>query len=208
MTLTCRDGKVIIRFNYKIDAAMNIQIRFRFIFRLRSNSAAASSRVRCNSVLIPSYPRLVCDNCDYETRSRDNLILHLETQCKPRRQQNGQTQAQMTQSQFVHQRQTGLAERKQLTSKVKPPRRSTFSFRSRASSVSSFSSSNSSGSSSSSSSPGIHGHYNTEMFWNQYRRFPDDNVVTNMIRRSKLRRFIPRDKKYASSFDLFTADIM
>ena len=186
--------------------SLSTLIQNQSIFRLRSNSAAASSRVRCNSVLIPGYPRLVCDNCDYETRSRDNLILHLETQCKPRRQQNIQT-AQMTQAQFVHQRQ-GLAERKQLTSKVKPPRRSTFSFRSRASSVSSFSSSNSSGSSSSSSSPGVPGHYNTEMFWNQYRRFPDDNLVTNMIRRSKLRRFIPRDKKYASSFDLFTADIM
>ena len=161
---------------------------------MRSNSAAASSRARCNSVHIPGYPRLVCDNCDYETRSRDNLILHLETQCQPLRQ-----------AQAAQRQRPALAERRQLT-KVKQPRRSTFSFRSRASSVSSFSSSNSSGSSS--SSAGIPHHYNTEMFWNQYRRFPDDNLVTNMIRRSKLRRFIPRDKKYASSFDLFAADIL
>ena len=156
MTLSCRDGRVIIR--------------------MRSSSAVPATRTRCNSVHIPSYPRLTCDNCDYETRSRDNLIKHQDT---------------------MH--------RKQIV-KLKP-RLSTFSFRSRASSVSSFSSSVSSGSNSSTSSILPHPQYNTEMFWNKYKRYPDDNIVTNMIRRSKLRRFITRDKKYLSSFDLY-AEIM
>ena len=156
MTLSCKEGKIIIR--------------------MRSSSAVASSRTRCNSVHIPSYPRYSCDLCDFETRSRDNLIQHHET---------------------MH--------RKPVV-KLKP-RLSTFSFRSRASSVSSFSSSVSSGSSSSSSSVVTHPQYNTEIFWNKYRRCPDENLVTNIIRRAKLRRFIGKDKKYLSSFDLY-ADIM
>ena len=151
----------------------------RLVMRMRSNSAAAVSRTRCNSVIISSYPRLSCHTCDYETRSRDNLINHQET---------------------MH--------RKPLV-KLKP-RLSTFSFRSRASSVSSFSSSASSGSSSSSSHPSpLHSQYNTEMFWNRYKRYPDtDNIVTNIIRRSRLRRFISKDKRYQSSFDLYMGDIM
>ena len=82
-------------------------------------------------------------------------------------------------------------------------RLSTFSFRSRASSVSSFSS-GSSGSSSSSSLPACGGQYNTELFWNKYRRQPDCNPVTNLIRRSRLRNLMAKDKKYSSALDLYT----
>ena len=85
-------------------------------------------------------------------------------------------------------------------------RLSTFSFRSRASSVSSFSSA-SSGSSCSSSSPGsVSGsQYNTEVFWNKYRRQPDCNPVTNLIRRARLRNLVSKERKYCSALDLYSS---
>ena len=115
------------------------------------------------------------------------------------------------------------------TSKTKPPRRSTFSFRTRASSVSS-SASASSASSGSTVGWVLQPHYATEVFWNQYRRCPaqystvqytvhntvqctvhstvcrspDTDLVTNMIRRTRLRRLVSRDKRYLSAFDLYS----
>ena len=83
-------------------------------------------------------------------------------------------------------------------------RLSSFSFRSRASSVSSFSS-GSSGSSSPATSPGCGSHYNTEIFWNQYRRHPDGNPVTNLIRRARLRNLKSKDRKYSSTLDLYSS---
>ena len=83
-------------------------------------------------------------------------------------------------------------------------RLSSFSFRSRASSVSSFSS-GSSGSSSPATSPGCGSHYNTEIFWNQYRRHPDGNPVTNLIRRARLRNLKSKDRKYSSTLDLVSS---
>ena len=68
-------------------------------------------------------------------------------------------------------------------------------------------------------------HYATEVFWNQYRRCPeqystvqystvqyavqyrrspDTDLVTNMIRRTRLRRLVSRDKRYLSAFDLYS----
>ena len=79
-------------------------------------------------------------------------------------------------------------------------RLSTFSFRSRASSVSSFSSASSG--SSSPSSPSVGSLYNTEVFWNKYRRQPDCSGVTNLLRRSRLRKLISKDKKYSSALEL------
>ena len=79
-------------------------------------------------------------------------------------------------------------------------RLSTFSFRSRASSVSSFSSASSG--SSLPSSPSIGSLYNTEVFWNKYRRQPDCSGVTNLLRRSRLRKLISKDKKYSSALEL------
>lgn len=82
-------------------------------------------------------------------------------------------------------------------------RLSSFSFRSRASSVSSFSSASSG--SSSPSSPACGSHYNTELFWNKYRRQPGGNPVTNLIRRSRLRNLMSKDKKYSSALDLYSS---
>ena len=80
-------------------------------------------------------------------------------------------------------------------------RLSTFSFRSRASSVSSFSSA-SSGCSSPSSPLLCGSDYNTELFWSRYKRGPHCNPVANLLRRSRLRRLITRDKKFSSTLDL------
>ena len=77
---------------------------------------------------------------------------------------------------------------------------STFSFRSRASSLSS--SSSSSSRSTTSSSTSSHSSINTELFWNKYRRKPEDSFVTNMIRRAVAGRLFYREKKYSSSIDL------
>ena len=80
---------------------------------------------------------------------------------------------------------------------------STFSVRSRASSMSSFSS-GSSGSSSTISSPTSG--YNTETFWNRYRRAPDTSIVNNFLRKYKMMRLVNRDdredNKYHSAADL------
>ena len=38
----------------------------------------------------------------------------------------------------------------------------------------------------------------------QYRRSPDTDLVTNMIRRTRLRRLVSRDKRYLSAFDLYS----
>ena len=83
-------------------------------------------------------------------------------------------------------------------------RLSSFSFRSRASSVSSFSS-GSSGSSSPATSPTCGTLYNTEIFWNQYRRHPGGNPVTNLIRRSRLRNLMAKDRKCSSTLDLYSS---
>ena len=79
---------------------------------------------------------------------------------------------------------------------------STFSFRSRASSLSSFSS----GTSGASSSSGAVLGYNTEIFWNRYRRSPDNSAISNFFRKSKFRK-VTRDKKYSSAFDLLSTSL-
>ena len=80
---------------------------------------------------------------------------------------------------------------------------STFSVRSRASSMSSFSS-GSSGCSTSLSS--LASGYNTETFWNRYRRAPDTSIVTNFFRKYKLIKLVNREdraeNKYHSAADL------
>ena len=68
-------------------------------------------------------------------------------------------------------------------------------YRSRASSLSSFSSSPSRVSS-------LVSGYNTELFWNRYRRTPDTSIITNIVRRTKFRR-----KKSSSSSDLLNTSL-
>ena len=77
---------------------------------------------------------------------------------------------------------------------------STFSARSRASSMSSFSSGSSSCSSTLSS---LNSGYNTEAFWNRYKRAPDTSIVTNFFRKYKLIKLVNREEnKYHSAADL------
>ena len=68
-------------------------------------------------------------------------------------------------------------------------------YRSRASSLSSFSSSPSRVSS-------LVSGYNTELFWNRYRRTPDNSIITNIVRRTKFRR-----KKSSSASDLLNTSL-
>ena len=82
---------------------------------------------------------------------------------------------------------------------------STFSVRSRASSMSSFSS-GSSGSSSTLSS--LTSGYNTETFWNRYRRAPDTSIVNSFFRKYKLIKLVNRgDNKYHSAADLLNYNL-
>ena len=68
-------------------------------------------------------------------------------------------------------------------------------YRSRASSLSRFSSSPSSLTS-------LVSAYNTEIFWNRYRRTPDSNIITNFVRRTKFRK-----KKSNSASDLLNTSL-
>ena len=151
------------------------------VIRVRSNSELATtsstSRSRVNSVHLPSYQRYRSDNTNTVSESKDQFNIHPN---HPNHRSN-------------------LLKRKS--------RLSTFSFRSRASSVSSFSSA-SSGSSSASAGPACGSpwqSYNTEIFWNRYRRQPDCNPVTNLIRRTRLRNLMSKDKKYSSALDLYSS---
>ena len=85
---------------------------------------------------------------------------------------------------------------------------STFSVRSRASSMSSFSSGSSNSSSTLSS---LTSGYNTETFWNKYRRTPDTSIVTNFFRKYKLIKLVSRedraDNKYHSAADLLNYNL-
>ena len=88
-------------------------------------------------------------------------------------------------------------------------RLSSVSVRSRASSMSSFSSA-SSGSSSTLGS--LTAGYNTEMFWNRYRRAPDTSIVNNFFRKYKLIRLVNiredrHDNKYHSAADLLNYNL-
>lgn len=96
-----------------------------------------------------------------------------------------------------------LATHKRQGNEENRSRVSTFFVRSRASSMSSFSS-GSSGSSSTISS--LTSGYNTETFWNRYRRAPDTSVVNNFFRKYKMIKLVNRedreDNKYHSAADL------
>ena len=82
---------------------------------------------------------------------------------------------------------------------------STFSARSRASSMSSFSSGSSSCSSTLSS---LNSGYNTEAFWNRYKRAPDTSIVTNFFRKYKLIKLVNREEnKYHSAADLLNYNL-
>ena len=85
---------------------------------------------------------------------------------------------------------------------------STFSVRSRASSMSSFSSGSSNSSSTLSS---LTSGYNTETFWNRYRRTPDTSIVTNLFRKYKLIKLVSREdrenNKYHSAADLLNYNL-
>ena len=157
-------------------------------------------RVRSHSVST-SYPRHTtattqyCHSCDKKLAGRASLILH-------NRQLHSGTVFIAAATSESHDK-TTVASGDNM--EIKPKTKlSTFSFRSRASSVSSFSSASSG--SSSSSSPSSQSSINTELFWNKYRRRPEDSFMINMMRRANVRRFISRDKKYLSSQDLHSRE--
>ena len=163
-----------------------------------ANNHVQPGRVRSHSVST-SYPRQAtagtnnCQSCEKKLACRTSLML-----------QSGRVQLARAASNSGSGDKTFVVYCDEHQTKPKA-KLSTESFRSRVSSVSS--STSASSGSSFNSSLSSKSSINTVVFWNQYRRQPEDSLLKNMLKRAKIRRCISRDRKYLSCQELYLSKI-